>query len=77
MLLYDVLSVILKYMKKWLDKVDNYVLHCLKSFPKLKNSKKLISILWKVENYRYGFANSGTGYRTGWHLSQTYWAYKN
>ena len=33
-------------------------------------------ILWKVENYTYGFANSGTGYKYAWHLNGTYWAYK-
>lgn len=76
LVLYDVLKLVLHYLKKWLDKQDNYILYCLESFPKLKNSNKKIAILWYVDEYKYGYANSGTGYRTGWHLQKRAWGYK-
>ena len=66
--IYEIISMVLKFLNYFLDKVDDYILYCLKGFENLKNSNKKISILWSVANYKYCYANSGTGYRYGWHI---------
>ncbi len=73
--IYDMLSVITGLLKKWMDKPSKYVMEILERRPNLEKSNKKIAILWTISYYRYGFLNSGTGYRKGWHNTKTYYAW--
>ncbi|MBO5065202.1 MAG: RHS repeat-associated core domain-containing protein [Clostridia bacterium] len=73
---YEFLSLVTKLLTQWFDKVDNYIMEILNRRPKLEKSSWKIAIMWSISSYKYGFLNSGTGYRRTWHLTKMYYAWE-
>lgn len=73
---YDALSLIVSLLKKFFDKTSKYIMEILNRRPNLKYSNRKIAIMWSVNCYKYGYLNSGTGYRWAWHLIKTHYAWE-